>query len=451
MLPDPQSIQIIIPILSIILLLLSFKNNIYGVISYFMVLNFKLGARYPELGAIRFELVVAIIVLISIVIKGNITKFFEDLHNNINKSVLIFFIIGMVSVPQAIDMAVSWENGGYPLFKLMLFYIMVVSSVNNLADLRKILSAIVLVTAWIAYEPIANYFKGIVSEQMYGDVAIGEYGVARGHVALANTIVQVLPIAFYLAIFEKKAITKIIYWVILFLMAIGIILSKSRGGFIGIIVATVGIIYLAENRGKAVMIAILLFVLLSPIAGGQYLDHMASIADGIFASRSSSDRYLGLVNGISMMIKRPILGVGIGCYAEARRIFFQYYFYSHNLYGELFGELGLASISWFIWIFFIFKRSSFLKKLLDRENENDDFYFHILNGIQVSLFVRLVIGNFTHGWYIWFWFVMAAMVVCIDNILKKELQVMEEEIEEPEEQIISDQPLASESESTSLN
>ncbi len=451
MFPDPQSLQIVLLILSIVFLLLSFKNNIYGVISYFIILTAKLGDRYPELGAIRFELIAAVIVFISILIRGNIKKFFEDLSNKLNKTLLIFFFIGMLSMLQAVNMEESWRLGGYPLIKLMLFYIMIVSSVNNMVDLKKLVWSVVLITAWIAYEPIANYFRGMADELYYGTVAAGDYGVARGHVALANTILQSMPLVFYFALSQKNIAKKGWLWIIFGLLVIGVVLSKSRGGFVGLIALAASLFYLSQNKGKAFIALLLIFIFLLPLAGEQYLEHMSSITDGIFASRSSSDRYLGLKNGIEMMIKRPLLGVGIGCFAEARRQFFSYYFYSHNLYGELLGELGIMSFTWFLWIFLIFRRTSFLKGLLERENEDENIYYQILTGVQVSLFIRLVLGNFTHGWYIWFWFVMGAIVVCIDNILKKELQAMEEEIEEPEEQILSGQPLAGESESTSLN
>jgi hypothetical protein len=147
---------------------------------------------------------------------------------------------------------------------------------------------------------------------------------------------------------------------------------------------------------------------------------MSTITEGIHASRTASDRYLGLVNGVSMMIKRPVLGVGIGCYAEARRHYFHYYFYSHNLYGELFGELGIASVVWFFFIYQIFKRASAIKRTLDPSRARDIYYTNIITAIQLGLFVRLFVGNFTHGSLIWFWFMMAALTVAVQNILLKE-------------------------------
>ena len=86
MLPSAESIQIILPIACILLLVMSLKNPVYGVIAYFIVLNAKLGDMYPILGAIRFELLVAVYVLLRILISGKGLGNFLPRINPINKS-----------------------------------------------------------------------------------------------------------------------------------------------------------------------------------------------------------------------------------------------------------------------------------------------------------------------------------------------------------------------------
>jgi hypothetical protein len=418
MLPTAASIQIILPILSILFLLLSFKRNIYGVIAYFIILNAKLGDMYPSLGAIRFEFLAAGIVFLSIFLRGNFTAAFPKSHA-LNKSFWLLFLVGMLSMIQAIDLGVSWENGGYNLIKLALFYTMVVVSVRDRADLEKLLWAFVLVTAWIAYEPVSNYLLGLGERYGYGEVGMGRFGAASGHVALANTLNQCLPIAFFLAASQKNKLTKALLFGIMLLLILGVIFSKSRGGFVGLCVVGAGLVYFSQQKAKALMIAGVLSILILGYSGTQYITHMESITQGVHGSRSANDRYIGLLNGISMMIKRPILGVGIGCYPEARRRYFNYYFYAHNLYGELLGELGLASMAWFYWIYRVFQHSRRLRRhYAEQEDETNLFYDNILKGIQLSLIVRLVLGNFSHCAFIWFWFLMAALVLSIDKVIE---------------------------------
>jgi hypothetical protein len=258
-------------------------------------------------------------------------------------------------------------------------------------------------------------------------VAYGRFGAATGHVALANTINQAIPFAGMFALSAGTRGKKMFLMALTFFLVIAVITTKSRGGFIGLLVSGAGFAYLNRENKKNLIVIAAIGGLLLLYSGASYIAHMSTITDGVFGSRSATDRYMGLVNGISMMIKRPILGAGIGCFAYARLQYFGYYFYSHNLYGELFGELGLASVTWFYWIYAVWSHCKRLKARIPEDDENGRFYRHSLTAIQFSLVVRLVIGNFTHGWYIWFWFLMAAMCVSIERLLPEKEALASEE------------------------
>lgn len=402
--------------MSIIMLALSLKRSVYGVIAYFMILNAKIGEMYPVLGAIRFELVAAVIVLLSLLLQAHGLQNASPNKYQLNKQLWIYFALGMISVPLAMDVSTSWTNGGYALFKLMLFYIMVVASIHTSRDLNKIVWGMILVTSWIGYEPIYNFITGRVVDLGYGDVAYGRYGAATGHVALANTLSQCIPIAYYWANSQRRKGIRAAAFFLMGFLVFGVIISKSRGGFVALSAIAIGITYLSKNRTRTGAFFVLAAILLLPFVGRDYISRISTITGGIFQSRSTSDRYMGLVHGISMMKKRPILGVGIGGYAEARRRFFNYYFYSHNLYGELFGELGLASIAWFLWIYLIFKKTGEMKKLLSDTDPETVKLYNLLCAVQVGLFARLVIGNFSHCQLIWFWFLMAGLTIGIQNL-----------------------------------
>lgn len=417
MLPPAESIQIVLLIPSVLFLFLSFRNSTYGVIAYLIIMTAKLGDMYPALGAIRFELLAAVVVFVSIFLGGGDFTRALPKQSPLNKSLWILFAVGMLSVIQSVDVSVSWNAGGYNFLKMVLFYVMVVSSVRDDTDLSFLLWTFVLLTAWIAYEPVTNFLRGNVQTYGYGDIAYGRFGAATGHVALANTLSQAIPLTYFLARSEEGRLKKVLLWVLLGLIVFGVIVTKSRGGFLGICAAGAAIAFLSERRLRAFAVLAMLLVLLLPFAGEEYTARIETIEEGVFASRSTSDRYLGLVNGVSMMIKRPLLGVGIGAYAEARQIFFNYYFYAHNLYGELFGELGLASAAWFWWVFLMFRTAQRLKR------EHGDFaettlHVNVLSGVQAGLFVRLVLGNFSHCAFIWFWFLMAAFTVRLEHLLE---------------------------------
>lgn len=202
--PSAETFQIIFPILTFLFLGLSFFRPIWGVIAYFIVLNTKLGDMYPALGAIRIEFIAAMVVFISIFLSGKGISNFLPNTNKLNKYLWIFFLIGMASVPQAVSFWASWHRGGYELIKVTLFYMMVAASINNRNDLDKMVLTFMLISAWIAYEPVTNYLKGAAESYMYGNVAYGRFGAATGHVALSNTLNQSIPLAYFSILDEKK-------------------------------------------------------------------------------------------------------------------------------------------------------------------------------------------------------------------------------------------------------
>jgi hypothetical protein len=425
MLPSAESVQIILPVLCLLFLVFSLVNPVYGVISYFIILNAKLGDMYPALGAMRFELVVAVFVLLRIFMGARGMANLLPRNNPINGAYLAVFLAGMLSVAFSIDPSISWEWGGYNLLRATLFYVMVVTTVRTRADLAKMLWAFVFMAAWTAYEPVTNYLSGNVLKEMYGDVAYGRYGAGTGHVALANILNQSIPLTLYFAMASRNRALKTVSGMILVLLVFGVYASKSRGGLVGLSIIALGVMYFAKDRMKTAVILGFMFLFLMGFAASDYLTHMSTIKQGVYASRSSSDRLTGLLNGLSMFEKRPLLGVGLGCYPEARKRYFHYFFFSHNLYGELIGELGLASTLWFYWMYVVLKRARKLKQGLDPLDRGNAFYINIITAIQLGLVARLIIGNLTHGALFWFWYFMAALTVSVQTVLLKEERLKE--------------------------
>jgi O-antigen ligase len=310
---------------------------------------------------------------------------------------------------------------------------MIVASIHEVNDVRIIVWAYILMGVWIAYEPVTNYIQGVVVVTGYGGVAYGRFGAAAGHVALANTLSQSLPLTYFQAAVEKNRNLKLILYGAMLLMVAGIFASRSRGGFVGLTVFIMGV-YLFTKKKTRGLIVLTVVILLAVFLGDElYWNRVSTISQGISSGRSANERYLGLINGISMMVKRPLFGVGIGCYAEARRQYFNYYFYSHNLYGELFGELGLASAVWFYWIYIIMKKAKRIKNNIEENqfgnqllvHERGNYLQNILMGVQVGIVVRLVLGLGSHSAFIWFWFMMAGLVSAIEIMEKNKNLLVE--------------------------
>lgn len=416
MLPVPEAFDPVLTYSALLMLALGFYRSIYGVMGFFIIMEGKLGEVDPRLGAMRIELVASIIVLAqALLTRGGMMRV-VDFTNRSHKYIVAFFVIAMVSVLQSVNINVSWNNldsGGYFLLRLMIFYVMLVGALETREDIDKMVWAFLAMALWAAYEPFYTHLYGLGVDHGYGSVATGRF---KGHVGSANTLTQALPIVYFFFLAKKSKVKKAVILCSGIIMVSAVVFTKSRGGFLGLVAVGAGTTYLSENRKRALLISGGVLAAILAFAGTSYLDRIATIADGVHASRSSSDRYMGLVHGIAMAARRPLMGVGIGCYAYARGLFFNYRFYAHNLYGEVIGELGMMSAFWFLWIASIIRGAARVGHIRTGDLEQDRYFILLSRAVMLGIAVRLFLGLSSHCAYIWYWFLLSALGVALTRI-----------------------------------
>lgn len=410
--PSPEAINLIGLIAIFTLLFLGFFNPFYSLLSYFSVMMTRPGLYYPSLGRIRIELIIGLIVLLTIVLRKKewLSRLrFE--YNKVNKNLFLFFLVILLSFAQAWDYSTSWNDVVIEFLKIYAFYVMILAFVNKEKDLRIFLWAFSLLTILIDYQGLYIFFSGQESYVFRGvDVAIASEGFASGHVAAANMQLQCLPIMVYLLLSEKRLVLKLLAGIFCFLSVAGVIASGSRGGFLGLIVVAGLLVYFSKRRGPALVLCVICFFALMPLMRGSYLHWMDSIIG--LKDDSATSRITGLINGIEMMIRRPILGVGPGCYPLARKAWFHWGLESHNHYGQLMGDLGvLGTIAWGYFIVRVFNNLRTAKKNFRTVGNRESSL--IIIGIQSALLVRLFEGNFSHSLYIFFWYMIAALSIVL--------------------------------------
>ena len=152
-----------------------------------------------------------------------------------------------------------------------------------------------------------------------------------------------------------------------------------------------------------------------------YLSWMSTILELGSSDVSAHSRLDGLRNGIEMCIRRPVLGVGVGCFAMARKAWFGWGVWAHNLYGEIFGEVGLVgAASWFFLIYLCFKEIKKIRNFVSQNLNVNPVYQYIADACWATLIVRLILGMTTHCMYIYIWYFIASILVVTSKSLEKE-------------------------------
>lgn len=230
--------------------------------------------------------------------------------------------------------------------------------------------------------------------------------------ALANMILQAMPIMWYLAIANKSRLLKLIGFTMFTLMLYGVVISGSRGGFIGLIALAACVVFFAKHRLLAIGGVLIILLILPSFSGKGYLDYVSRVLTPDIVDRDG--RIGGLISGFEMMIKRPILGVGPGCYPVARKAWFGWGLWAHNHYGELMGDLGIIGV----WAWFGFLIAYMKKAIKLRRIDTGTASSAILTGVIVSTIVRLVLGMGTHSVYTFFWYMVAGIVAVQMRIIE---------------------------------
>ncbi len=414
--PTPEQIRIITVIAFIFLLAIGIKRTVWLTIAYFLLVYTKMSSYYPFLGEIKSELVFAILILIRLLAKGDFAAKLSIRNNPINKNLYLFIVCVFLSFSVAWDRQYSWDEAVYHFIKVVLLYFMVALSIEDQRDLKIFIWSIISVYVYLAYEPVFYFINRISgSHQVYGINYISELGILAGHVGAANNMNQMIPIAFYLFLGIQKKNLKILASIPLVIFIICLIGTGSRGGVVGFMFFGLCVVYFSKHRVKVGVIVGIAAVMLLIFTG------LSSTVSRIRV-RSAEGRFTGGTHGIEMLKRGNILGVGPGCFRFARGRYFGYTMESHNLYGQLVGELGIpGTIAWFFFIRQIFLNLIESKRRLKAMAKENSFLFHLAMALQVSLMVRLFVCLASHSLFFFYWYIVAPMsFLILENVKKLE-------------------------------
>lgn len=411
--PDPNALRILSVIAFVVLFILGIKRPVYAVGAYMILVYCKLSSYYPVFGAIKSELIFAFIIILRLAITPN---FFTNLslrYNQVNKYLVYFTLCVGLSFSIAMDHQYSWDIKVYHYIKVLILYVMIITAINSEKELKIFAFVFLSMMAFLAYEPFYYFTSGTGGRTYtYGTNYVAQIGILAGHVALANNMNQMIPIAYFLILSKAPKKQKVFYIAFLIIFVAALIGSGSRGGVLGFVFFLFIVFFLSQKQNKKMAYATMVIAAVFVISSSAFLSTMSRLSSG-----SAGGRLVGLTHGIGMLKKGNILGAGPGCYILARYKYFSYYMESHNLYGQLLGDLGIpGTIAWFIFLRQIFRNLIPASKMETVETPEGRFIKYLAIGIAASLVVRLFISMASHGAYYFYWYVLAAMSTKINEL-----------------------------------
>ena len=303
--------------------------------------------------------------------------------------------------------ASPWSEQGAIVVKnytlVVVFALMLATVLRDEQMIRKVVAAFLAVMALYMLHSLREYILGRHTFRMGISRLIGVDRSLGDPNSFGASIVYSLPFVRYLWLswpngWQRKAL---IFYVLLAVACVG--LTGSRSAFVSLILWGMLTVWIT-GRHRVPLVAFALvggvvgFALLPAELQNRFTTIVNPAVGPENARESGQGRIEGFFIGCDLWAKYPITGVGPGAWLPASGRTIE----SHNLYGQLLGELGTVGVAAFGLMIFALHRS--IKKLLRLIRDNDpdpraEPMFHLAQAIAVATLLLLFEGLFGHNLY----------------------------------------------------
>ena len=347
-------------------------------------------------------------------LEGNLTARPREVN-----MVLLMGLAALLSIPMAIDPGEAWKTFSDLLIKTILIFIVIVNVVRTETRMRILFWLVFVVSIYLSINVIHDYQAGIFKLGMAETNTLRVKGAINGMFDNSNDLalhlVTIIPIAFVLGIEKKGMIRKLIYFPIALLMLSAVIITFSRGGFLGLIAMTLVLARKLGRRNRTAALATLVlgFIFFIAVAPATYSGRLATIFDSSSdITGSSSQRTEIMKRSVWVALRYPIFGVGIG----------NFHFKSfhelgtHNAYTQVASETGIAAmICYIILCVHPIRKLRMIEREMFERNENSHLYYLAI-GLQASLVGYMVSSFFAAVAYQWYVYYLVGYAICIRRI-----------------------------------
>jgi O-antigen ligase len=346
--------------------------------------------------------------------EGNLTARPKEIN-----LVLLLGLAAILSIPLAVVPSDAWKTFSELLVKTIVIFIVFVNVVRTELRLKLLLLLILAVSVYLSINAINDYRQGVFltgALETHDARIVGRIkNLFENSNDLALHLVSMIPIAVALGLSRAGLFRKLIYFGGAALMVVAVIVTFSRGGFLGLV--AVGL-FLVRRLGRknrtattgAMVLAIVFFLALAP---GAYSSRLSTVFNSSAdLTGSSSQRTEVLKRSIWVALRYPLFGVGIGNFPQKspRNLA------THNAYTQVASEMGIGAM-----IVYILLLVHPLRRLRLIENESYEkperrTFYYLSVGLQAAIVGYMVSSFFGAVAYQWYVYYLVGYAVCLHRI-----------------------------------
>ena len=356
----------------------------------------------------------AVYIVSQITLEGNLTSRPREVN-----MVLLLGVAGLLSIPLAIDRSEAWGAFTDLLIKTILIFIVLVNVVRTELRLKMLFLLVLVVSIYLSVKLIDDYRAGVFligeAETNTQRVAGAIKGLFENSNDLALHLVTIIPISIALGLEGRNHLRKIIFFGIALLMVAAVIITFSRGGFLGLIAMTLVLARKLSRRNKtaafaSLVLGIIFFIVVAP---GAYAGRLATIFNSASdITGSSSQRTEVLKRSIRVALRYPIFGVGLANFHHKS----EQELGTHNAYTQVAAETGIAAmVCYIIFLVHPIRKLRMIERELFEREEYSRFYYLAI-GLQASLVGYMVASFFAAVAYQWYVYYLVAYAIALRRI-----------------------------------
>ena len=396
----------------------TYPRYIYIILVVFLFLSYARPQDiFPSLNVFHMPMVLISILTIDVaILRFGMCRFFINVSDKMIFAFLMAMILSIVSSIWISQSIISISE----FIKIYLTCFLIINVANTRDRIHGLMKVIVIASFLISIVQIIVYlyagvnritglggyglnFAQIISSSQSAE---GVGGYVNGFLGNASDLgvgmLVALPLAIFLSLYERNGSLKILYRIIALCFLISIILSGSRGAYLGL--GVIALYHWLNSKRKALLLVTILSVLAVSVVfvlPGKLIARVKSIQ--AYTSDESTNIRMELWNaGLRIFIDHPVLGVGVGNFPTAYGQSYHpeksggvAWWNPHNIFIHTLSEMGLVGFLAYIGLIVsIYRQNRTFGKgrgsKAGRHLVNDN----ARNALNYSLFGFLISGQF---------------------------------------------------------
>jgi hypothetical protein len=372
----------------------------------FLVVDYGRPQDYLPIGSLRPAMLVILVLTIYLVSR----KGFIRSDSKQTRMIWYFLLLLAIFVPFARNNYWAYQ-ATTNMLAYMPFILSTVILVNTVKRLRIIITVYIVLMIYISYYSLTHGGKGS-----------GNYFMDENDVSLY--INMWLPFCFFLFLYEKDKFKKLFYLLGVVVGLAAVVVSFSRGGFVGLVSVAVVIWLFSPKKMLSLTLIIIAALILYFSTSEEYKQEMSTVTDT--DSGTASDRMKSWATAWDMFIDNPF-GVGGNNFA-ARFSEYQgdrfkrgmWGRVAHSLWFTLIPELGIIGIFIYFRLLYYNLKDIFVVKKMQAGNDLDHKYLYALSlAMLASLAGYFASATFISVLYYPHYWYMTGLIVALANISGK--------------------------------